>query len=71
MPANLAKHLSPLGLNQTEILEIYGSITVAKDSEPATRTGVIAAYNETVRPMYIAALVLCTFDQISRYITLD
>jgi hypothetical protein len=42
MPKNLAAHLTPLGVTAEQIQEIYGSIIIAKDSEPVVREGVIA-----------------------------
>lgn len=41
MPANLAKYLTPLGVNQTDIDTIYGSITIARSETDEIRAGVI------------------------------
>lgn len=58
MPKNLAKELTPLGLDADAIATLFGSIILARDAEPTVRAGVISAYNTTVRPMYIAATAL-------------
>lgn len=58
MPKNLAKQLVPIGLDADAIATLFGSIVLARDSEPEVRAGVIRAYNSTVRPMYVGALII-------------
>lgn len=42
MPSNLAKYLTPLGVDADEITEIYGSITDARSETDDIRAGVIS-----------------------------
>ncbi|KAH8826554.1 MFS general substrate transporter [Flagelloscypha sp. PMI_526] len=56
MPKKMRKYL-PDAPEET-ITELFGSITLARDSDPTTRAGVIQAYNDTVLKMYIPSLVL-------------
>ncbi|KZV89449.1 MFS general substrate transporter [Exidia glandulosa HHB12029] len=58
MPRNLRTHLTPLGVSAAEIQKIFGSIRTAKLAKPAVRAAVIEAYDETVRPLYLGALIL-------------
>ncbi|KAK8849795.1 hypothetical protein IAR55_005131 [Kwoniella newhampshirensis] len=54
VPAALESHLGGL-FNSTELAAIFGDITVARITEP--RNEVIAAYNEAIKPLYLAALI--------------
>ncbi|KAH8830058.1 MFS general substrate transporter [Flagelloscypha sp. PMI_526] len=56
MQDNMHKYL-PNATDKT-ITTLYGSIKNARKSDAATRAGVILAYNDTVRLLYIPALVL-------------
>lgn len=42
MPSNLAKYLTPLGVDADTITEIYGSITDARSETDDIRAGVIS-----------------------------
>ncbi|OXG22594.1 siderophore-iron transporter Str1 [Cryptococcus neoformans Tu401-1] len=55
VPEALTKYLGSTH-NSTEIAEIFGSIIIARTTEP--RDLVITAYNEAIRPLYLAALIM-------------
>ncbi|KAL1742280.1 hypothetical protein HDZ31DRAFT_75610 [Schizophyllum fasciatum] len=55
VPANLAKYIGSTH-NGTEIAEIFGSIIVARAAEPHDL--VVKAYGDSIRPLFIGALVL-------------
>ncbi|WVR04917.1 hypothetical protein IAU60_001929 [Kwoniella sp. DSM 27419] len=54
VPAALDKYLGGV-YNSTELATIFGDITVARVTEP--RELIIAAYNEAVHPLYLAAFL--------------
>ncbi|OCF59014.1 siderophore-iron transporter Str1 [Kwoniella mangroviensis CBS 10435] len=62
VPAKLALYLGDTH-NSTELAEIFGSILVARTAQP--RPLVIQAYNEAIRPLYIAALVTSTLSLVA------
>jgi hypothetical protein len=69
MPANLEKYLTGYA-NATEIADIYGSITTARDQNLEIRNQVIKAYNETVQyPMYLPALIIAVIAIVPALLT--
>lgn len=48
-----------------EIEMLYQDIKAAKSSDPIIREGVIRAYDRTIGPLFIAALLLCEFRRSS------
>ncbi|KAH7100188.1 MFS general substrate transporter [Auriculariales sp. MPI-PUGE-AT-0066] len=58
MPRNLSKHLTPLGVSAAQILKIFGSIRSAKLEKAEIRAGVLQAYDDTIQPLYLGALVI-------------
>jgi hypothetical protein len=66
MPQNLNKYLSGK-ISAADILKIFGSIRTARTAPPDIRAGVIKAYDDTVRVMYLPALILCKFFFPSTY----
>ncbi|KAM0752628.1 MFS general substrate transporter [Meredithblackwellia eburnea MCA 4105] len=69
MPRNLEKRLNGV-LNSTEIADIFGSITNARDSEPSVRSLVIQAYNDTVKSnMFLPGLIIAIVALIPGLLT--
>ncbi|WWC59437.1 uncharacterized protein I303_101993 [Kwoniella dejecticola CBS 10117] len=68
VPAKLAEYLGDTH-NSTELAEIFGSILVARATEP--RPLVIQAYNEAIRPLYLAALITSFLSLIAGAFTTD
>ncbi|OCF37481.1 siderophore-iron transporter Str1 [Kwoniella heveanensis BCC8398] len=62
VPLKLAQHLGD-SFNSTEIAQIFGSIVVARTTEP--RELVIQSYNEAIRPLYLAGLVSSTLSLVA------
>nr|AOR51867.1 siderophore-iron transporter Str1 [Phaffia rhodozyma] len=57
VPEALTKYVGDV-YNQTEIAEIFGSILVARIADgPSHSLFVCSAYNEAIRPLYLAALI--------------
>ncbi|KAJ7624500.1 major facilitator superfamily domain-containing protein [Roridomyces roridus] len=66
LPKNLDKYVGNT-LNATQRAEIFGSITVARDSEP--RAEIIKAYDATARAMFLPALVLSCLPLLAGLLT--
>ncbi|WVQ89262.1 hypothetical protein IAS59_003015 [Cryptococcus gattii] len=68
VPEALTKYLGSTH-NATEIAEIFGSIVIARTTEP--RDLVITAYNEAVKPLYLAALIMSMLSLAFGILTYD
>ncbi|KAL1689797.1 hypothetical protein GGG16DRAFT_93155 [Schizophyllum commune] len=66
VPANLAKYIGDTH-NATEIADIFGSIIIARDTEPHDL--VVKAYGDSIRPLFIAALVLSIVPILAGFYT--
>nr|BAK05769.1 predicted protein [Hordeum vulgare subsp. vulgare] len=66
VPANLEKYLGST-YNSTEIAEIFGSIAVARVTEP--RSAVVQAYNDSVWGLYLAGMITSFLSLIAGFIT--
>ncbi|WVQ79992.1 hypothetical protein IAT38_002093 [Cryptococcus sp. DSM 104549] len=68
VPMKLEEYLGATH-NATEIAEIFGSIVVARLTEP--RPLVIQAYNEAIRPLYLAGLITSAAGLFFGFLTTD